>query len=487
MKKFIISILVLSTALTSCSTDLDINRDPDNLDPADAPLSAQLPAGIAGLAGSEGAPLAIIGGFWAQYYTQSNAANQYKDIDNYGIGTIDYNYAWDGMYDALGDIRNVKRKALAEGNWNYYLIATVMEVQGSQILTDFYGDIPYQDANNQEILEPTFNTGQQVYDLMIADLNDALSRDLSTSVGTLPGNDDFVFRGNMENWTKFANTLKLKVFMRQTESSRSAIADAGITALLASGVEFLDVDAGMIENADGQPLFTDAINQSNPLFEFNNRRLNSATNIRMSRTLSSYLIDNTDPRRAAYYLPGNALNQGDYSNLVGAGTIAVVDLHPTTPVYFLSLEESLLLQAEAVERYGLGSGKAFYDAAVTTNFDKYGLDGSGFVAAGGAYEYPAAGTFAQKLEAIITQKWISSFPGNGFEAFFEKNRTGYPLTSAVPQSSGSYIPGQITYSVNGSTGGLFPKRIVYPISERNANPNAPNLIPITTPVWWAQN
>ncbi|HMK06559.1 MAG TPA: hypothetical protein VK476_03450, partial [Flavobacterium sp.] len=80
MKKFIISLIVLSTAVIGCSTDLDTNRDPDLLDPASAPLSAQLPAGITGIAGPEGAAYAIIGGFWSQYWTQSNTANQYKDI-----------------------------------------------------------------------------------------------------------------------------------------------------------------------------------------------------------------------------------------------------------------------------------------------------------------------------------------------------------------------------------------------------------------------
>jgi hypothetical protein len=479
MKKFIISILVLSTALTSCSTDLDINRDPDLLNPDDAPLSAQLPAGISGLAG-QGASLAIIGGMWSQYWTQSNAANQYKDIDNYAIGTADYNYSWDAMYDALGDIRNVKRKALADGNWNYYLIATVLEVQGAQIMTDFYGSVPYEEANNQDFLEPSFNTGEEIYEFMIADLDAALSKDLSQSTGISPGNDDFIFGGNMDNWTKFANTMKLKVYMRQTESSRAAIADAGIQALLSSGVAFLDTDAAMTQ-------FSDAINQSNPLYEFNNRRLNVATNLRMSRTLSSYLIDNADPRRSVYYTAGNALNQGDYANPVGAGSIAIVKLSALTPVYFMTLEESLLLQAEAAERYGFASGKASYDAAVQANFDKYGLNASSLLAAGGAYEYPSAGSFQNKLEAIITAKWAASFPGNGFEAFFETNRTGYPLTSAVPQSNGAYIPGQITYGVNGSTGGLFPKRLAYPLTERNANTNAPNLVPITTPIWWDQN
>ncbi|TRX13335.1 SusD/RagB family nutrient-binding outer membrane lipoprotein [Flavobacterium gawalongense] len=475
MKKFLISILVLSTTFIGCSTDLDINRDPDLLDPNSAPLSAQLPSGIVGLIGSEGASLAIIGGMWSQYWTQSNAANQYKDIDNYSIGTADYNFAWDGMFDALGDIRNVKKRALTEGNWKYYLIATTLEVQASQILTDFYGNIPYKEANNNSILEPKFNTGQEVYDFMIQDLNDALSKDLSASTGSNPASDDFIFAGDMTKWTKLANTLKLKIYMRQTEKNK-AVADAGITKMLADGVTFLDVDAGMTQ-------FTDAINQSNPLFEYNNRRLNVATNLRMSTTLASFFDDNADTRKAAYYLPGNSLNQGDFTNPVGAGTIAIVKLSATTPAYLMTKEESFLLQAEALERYKSGTGaKALYDAAISANFSRYSLNGAAFVS--GAYAYPTAGTFDQKLEAIITQKWVASFPGNGFEAFFEKNRTGYPKTSAVAQSNTSYVSGQFAYAVNGTTAGLFPKRIAYPLSERNANPNAPTLIPITTPVWW---
>lgn len=483
MKKLIFSILTLSAVVTSCNTDLDINSNPDNLDPNNAPLSAQLPAGIVGIAGSEGAGMAIFGGFWSQYWTQSNASNQFKDIDNYTAGTADYNFIWNGMYDGLGDIRNVKRRALAEQNWKYYLIATTLEVQASQILTDMYGSIPYKEASLSSNLTPHFNTGEEVYQFMIEDLDDALSKDLSTSVGSIPGNDDFVFGGDMDNWTAFANTLKLKIYMRQTNSSRAAIASAGIQQLLSDGVAFLDTDAGMIEDSSGNPIFTDAINQSNPLYEYIVRRLNTATNLRMSTTLSSYLNDNSDPRRGKYYGTGNALNQGDYNSGVGAATIALVTLSAETPVYFMSREESLFLQAEAMLRYNGGAGaKLLYDAAVTENFSKYGLTAASLLS--GAYTYPVAGTFDQQLEAIITQKWIASFPGNGFEAFFETNRTGYPRTSAVPQTNAGYVPGQLAYSITGTTAGLFPKRIEYPLSERNANPNAPALIPTTTPVWW---
>jgi len=477
MKKYFITLSIISALIfTGCSTDLDINQDPDLLTPEQATLQAQLPAAISGLAGAEGASLAIIGGMWSQYWTQSNAANQYKEIDNYLVGTSDYNYAWDAMFDALGDIRAVKRKAYTEGNWNYYLIATTLEAQACQLLTDYYGSIPYKEANNIDILTPKFNTGEEVYGFMIEDLNDALAKDLSESVGTTPSTDDYIFGGNMTKWVKFANTIKLKIFMRQTNSSRAAIANAGITQMIADGDTFLTEDAAMTQ-------FKDEINQSNPLYEFNNRRLNVATNLRMSTTLSSFFTANADPRKSSYYLAGNALNQGDYNNPVGAGTIAIVKLNPTTPVLFMSKEESLFLQAEAMERYNSGTGaQSLYEAAVNANFARYGASATTLLT--GNYAYPTAGTFDQKLEAIITQKWVASFPGNGFEAFFEKNRTGYPLTSSVPQSNAGYIPGQIAYSVNGSTGGLFPRRIVYPLSERNANPNTPALIPITTPVWW---
>lgn len=459
----------------ACDTNLDINSDPDSL--STVPISSQLPAGIAGIIGAEGSYYALIGGFWSQYWTQSNTANQYKDIDSYSIGTADYFAGWRNMYDALGDIRNVKTNAANTNNWKYYLIATVLEVHASQTLTDFYGDIPYKEANNINILHPIYNTGEDVYDLMISDLNLALSKNLGSSVGSTPGVDDLIFNGNMTLWTKLANTLKLKIYMRQIESSRSAIGIAGVQSMLASGVTFLDKNAAMTQ-------FTDIADNSNPLYETDRRKLNVGTNLRMSTTLSSLFDRNSDTRKGKYYGTGVSLNQGDFeSSIPAASTVSVVNLYPTTPAYIMTLEESLFLQAEAQARYGSGD-KTLYDAAVTENFNKYGLDASTYIKSGGAYEYPSAGTLNEKIEAIITQKWIAAFPGNGFEAFFDQNRTGYPKISAVYQTNANYIPGELVYTKNGVTSGLFPKRIVYPQEEKNTNSNAPTLKTITTPIWW---
>jgi hypothetical protein len=93
----------------------------------------------------------------------------------------------------------------------------------------------------------------------------------------------------------------------------------------------------------------------------------------------------------------------------------------------------------------------------------------------------------EKIKAISTQKWVACAYGVHFlEGFFEKNRTGYPKTSAVYSTDASYVPGEFVTSKNSVLGpGQLPKRLVFPLLETQANPNAPALVPITTPVWWA--
>lgn len=480
MKKTFITLLSIAFITFSCDEKFDINREPDSLPTGSIPLSKQMPAGIIGVAGTQGSFYAIIGGFWSQFWTQSNASNQYKDVDSYAIGTFDYQDGWTAMYDALGDIKEVKKIAEAEGNWNYFLIASTMEAYASQIMVDLYDQTPYSESNNTEILQPHFQSGEEVYGLIINDLKNALSKDLSISNGEVPGDDDFVFGGDMNNWTKFANTVLLKLYIRQTEVAPTTAED-GITDLIDNGVQFLDTDAAITQ-------FIDEANKSNPLYETDRRQLNTPKNLRASVTMFSYMDDNSDTRKSKYYGVGNPFLQGNFDNTsIAEGTVSIVNLYPTTAVYFISKEESLLLQAEALERYYAGVGaKSLYDAAVIENFNKYGLDGSTLVT-GGNYDYPVSGSFQDKLKAIITQKWLASFPGNGFESFFEQNRTGYPAVSTVPQNDAGYVSGELAYSIGGITNGAFPKRVVYPNSVVTRNQNAPSIVPITTPVWWDVN
>ena len=269
MKKIIYSLLAGFLILSSCDDQLDINRDPDLLSQDDAALSSEIAVGMMGIGAVQSSYYALVGGIWAQQWSQSLSSSQYRAVDDYTIGTNDYTGGWHNMYDALTDIRNAKRIALEQENWNYYLISTCLETYASQILTDFYGDIPYTEANNSEILQPMFNSGEEIYDLMISDLDDALSKDLSMSALPAPGSDDFLFSGNMQNWVEFANTLKLKIFLRQTEA-RPSVAQNGIMDMINSGAAFLTQDASI------SGVFQDEANLSNPLYETDRRQLNTA-------------------------------------------------------------------------------------------------------------------------------------------------------------------------------------------------------------------
>lgn len=478
-KKIAGFILTSLLVFTSCETDLDINKDPDLLSPDQIPMSAELPAAITGIAGANGSYLAIAGGFWSQYWTQSAVANQYKIIDDYSMNSSNglITGYWAAMYDALTDVRNIKANAAAQENWNYYLIATTLDVYANQSLVDIFGSIPYTESNNPAILNPQFEEASVVYDKMVADLKDALSKDFSvSSVENAPGTTDLIFGGNMAKWKQFANTLLLKLYMRQS-AVRASEAQSGISALLSSGAEFLSSDAAVTQ-------FVDEDSRSNPLYESDRRQLNVGTNLRASQTLGSFLNTNSDPRLAKFYNGTTFQAQGNFDD--GSGTASVVILNATDAFYFISKAESLLLQAEASVRYAGGTtAKALYEQGVGAAFSRYSLSATSLLA--GSYAYPN-GTSAENLNAILTQKWVSFFPGNGFEAFFERNRTNIPKISPVAQSAATYVPGEFAYSVEGKTGGKFPRRFEYPSTEMQRNSNAPKvIISITEPVWFDKN
>jgi hypothetical protein len=476
MKKFNICLIgLLLLFSTSCEDMLDINTSPN--DPAQAPVELVFPAAAGSAAYVIGGWYQILGGMWSQHWTQSTGASQYRNIDSYDLQTDAFDgYQYGELYaGALNDLEYVKTTAKANQNWSYYLMATVVQSYVYQVLVDLYDKIPFTDAlkGNQAVLSPKFDDGQLVYDSLIARLDDALSRDLSAITVQTPGKDDVIFGGDLEKWVQFANTLKLKIFIRESEA-KSGVASAGIQSLFAAP-NFLTVDATF-------DAFKDEVDSRNPVYETGVDRL--AGNITISRTLFTYLNDNADPRLDAIAnypedtpATHNTLVQGDYlstspTNISGLST---PNLQPLDPVYFISAAESYFLQAEAVVRFGVaGDAASLYEQGIDASFEKFGVtdDPSAMYGSGAPYEFPTSSMDAQ-IEAIITQKWIAMANSQGLESFFEQNRTGYP---------DFYTP-----AVNNVTSDKFPRRLFYPQSERSRNPsNLPEIQPLTEPVWWAQ-
>jgi len=78
---------------------------------------------------------------------------------------------------------------------------------------------------------------------------------------------------------------------------------------------------------------------------------------------------------------------------------------------------------------------------------------------------------AGQIKAIITQKYYAMAGFQGFEAWTEWRRTGYP--NILVKSAAS------TLGTN-----ELPARLLYPDTEITRNQNFPGIKPITEKVWW---
>jgi hypothetical protein len=479
--KWFIAIVLLITGVASCEKITDFNVDPNNPSIDRATPQLLFPSAVMSTAGEINGEYAITGGLWAQYYTQSATASQYRTIDAYNLIPDDFRTAYLEIFrSGLSDYKKVQELSLANGDYKFYLMATVMKGYTYHVLVDLYDQVPYFEAlQGSANLQPKFDAGYDVYKAVLAEIDSALSLDWQT--GELNATDaraDLVFNGDMDQWQRFANTLKLKMYLRMV-NAKPEEAEQGVKSLYDQGALFLETGAGITT-------FEDLPNYSNPFYEQNIRRLNTNDNLRASVTFVSWLQANNDPRVEAYFgtTSPTAINQGDYSSTNPAYPGAAIFVqHATDPAWFISKAESYFLQAEARLRYYNDAGaEELYNAGVTAAFEQVGMTPGALLT--GKYKYPA-GSFDQKLEAIIVQKW-ASFPGtHDLEGFFEKNRTGYPKTSPVYSNEAGYVPGQLVYSANGVTGGLFPQRLLFPDIERARNSNTPAEVPITTKVWWA--
>lgn len=482
------SVLLLAAfSLGSCNDWLDVNEDPNN--PTNVAPEFVLPAAQASVVGAVGGDLAIIGGIWSQHWTQSNASSQYRNIDSYDLNPSDYNGLWTELYaGGLNDFEDIKIKATASGNNNLLLQAVAVQSYGFQYLADFFDKIPLTEALQVETNKtPKYDDGPVVYAELLKRLDAALALDFNNGKSTAVSSD-LIYGGlsaadQIDQWKRFANTLKLKMYLRQTSSANATQAVAAIKAMLDANTAFLDDDAALTK-------FVDEPNRSNPLYETNVRQLNTGTNLRLSRTLQTYLQANADDARlAAYFTPGTTgqygLEQGDYNSGVAPATPSVARMTATDPFYFFSIDEVHFLLSEAYLRTGNDAkSKEFYDKAVAEAYAKFNIAfDAKKIAKGGVYEFPSTGTMEAKLKAIMYQKWVAMFR-QGYESFLDQARTGYPEKSAVRSTVSGYVPGQWTVSTESVISNNLPKRIPYVASSRDVNPNTPASVPVTAKVWW---
>jgi len=275
--------------VSGCKKVLDINQDPNNPSTDQATPQLLFPAAEISAASAVGGELAIIGMLWSEYTTEDVSSSQYRNFDSYNVTSSDLGTDYNQLYTgALNDLELILQKAKASGDWNFYLMATVLKVYSYQVLVDLYDQVPYTEAlQGATNLQPKFDNGIDIYTSLLGKLDSAMNQDFGANTVTDPGGADYFFGGDMSKWMAFANTLKLKMFLRMV-NAKPADAEAGIKALYDANVEFLSEDASITQ-------WTVTPNKQNPFFAQNVYALNTPSNLKASITFISWLRGNLDP------------------------------------------------------------------------------------------------------------------------------------------------------------------------------------------------
>lgn len=358
--------------------------------------------------------------------------------------------------------------------------AKLLRVAIMQRVTDSYGPIPYSNLENNESITVKYDTQEQVYTKMFEEMDAAIAAFAGNM--TLPveafNRYDMVYYGNISQWLRYANSLKLRVAMRLTEVEPE-IARAKASEAIAAGVIAANADNAMMHAAE---------NRTTLIY-------NDWGDHRVGADIINYMNGYNDPRREKMFTTVTKGEQKIYAGLrigidVGSKSSAValcsnLIVTSSTPYLWMNAAEVTFLRAEYELRWGSAAmAKELYAQAIKLSFEERSANGADAYIADNmskpaVYTDPL-GKYSEKdrqseitiawendtseeakvrnMERIITQKWIAIFP-LGMEAWSEHRRTGYPrlLPAIEDKSSGTVDLEQ------------GARRIPYPIEEYQKN------------------
>lgn len=369
---------------------------------------------------------------------------------------------------------------------NKYAAARIWKVVIFQRLTDLYGDVPYFQAGQgftEQIYKPGYDKQQDIYMDMLNELSQACSSFDASKVTF--GAADLVYGGDVDKWKRFGYSMMLRLGMRLSKVD-AGTAQTWVQNAITGGVMQSNDDNCFIMMADGP---TDLnVNGNAKVFQVDD-------NPRLSKTFVDFLKD--DPRLRIYgELPDGDTNPANQLGLPnGSDAITAPDLsiytRPNmttvgvlaTPMYFQTYAEVEFMLAEAAVRgWGASDAATHYNNGVTAamlyvntyNNPAQPVTQAEVDAYLATHPYDAGGN---QLEQINNQYWAATFL-NGYEAFANWRRSGYPALTPVN------YPGNVT-------NGTIPRRLQYPQSEYSNNApgiaaslanQGPDLL--TTRVWW---
>jgi hypothetical protein len=378
---------------------------------------------------------------------------------------------WSNGYSVLKDVNNLYDIAEERGLNNYKGIALVLRALIYSRMTDTYGDLPYKEAlkgkDDEPVYAPKYDTQQEIYAGLLKELEEA-NKLLSTAGGVidndiLNGNNSYV--GNPILWKKLANSLKIRLLMRQSNKVNPSQA---LQEILNNPTQFPIFQS----NADNAAVtYVEAPN----LFPITSTRIGFWRDRRLSKTLFNQLNITNDPRLQVFAEPTSesvtafskgtgplkwdGVRNGETDANLGSnidakvstlGKMFYVDLAIPVKAEGLVMtfaELNFLLAEAAQKKWITGNPETFYNNGIKASVDYYRTISGVSITATDQFLTSEGIKFnpTKALEQIGTQKWISLF-FHDLQAWHEWKRTGFPvLTPSFVNNNGNKIPVRFTY------------------------------------------
>lgn len=498
MKKILL--ICLSLAFVACEDFVDVNDDQSNNPTADILTPRSMISGaINDYVSYQTVSLNDFGNYNSYVWALNNGYTSTASYFTFNFTSSDYAGLFSTAYLYADNFQDILDKKNQFPNFSHhYGVAKIFKVMSMDYVVSLYGDAPYTQAFNSNIPKPKYDDDATIIPKLFAELDEArtLLEDTSADVEVL-GSEDIVFGGDTTQWIKFLNTIELKLLLRLSKTTNANLITLRNDRFAALNQDFIT------QTVKSNPGYGDAnLSTRNPIWRTwglneSKEAWLSAYDSQAAAEFCSKLVYGTlntsdittgitDPRRARIFNAATNTKQGVFPTAVvarmagffngrtGASADIANKAAAERPSYLMLAAESYFLQAEAIQRgYMSGDAKAAFENGITASFDHYNdfsftefttpptvLNAATYITASANKNGLGWNGSTDKINCIMTQKYIALAQWHGVELYLDHLRTGYPK---LPMPEG------VTQTTR-------PYRLIYPTSEysRNAE-NVPNV------------
>lgn len=448
----LLSLLVILSFITGCSKDKleEINKDKNN--PTDVPskllISDVITRTAFTITGSDFA-------FYSSVYVEHNVGiyNQMYNAEiraGEPISSTTYNNMWGAAYENLYNLKIIIAKTSdggsEAGNTAVLGMAQILTAYNLSVLTDLMGDVPYSEALQPGVIfQPKLDKQEDLYNTIFTLLDEAIANLAAETTFPSIAGQDFMFGGDTEMWTKFANGLKARY------TTRLAFRNGG------EWQQVIDLANNSFAQGENATFQYDGSSTLSPFYTFFTDR----DYFGASQSLHDKLVSMNDPRDSAFFQPYPETDEvifapnGSPEQRQGYYGISAL-MSPTAPTYLLSYHELEFLKAEAYVRLNqLSEAKTALENAVIAAFAKVGLteeDATTYFTNEVSSRFDTA-----PLKEVMLQKYIAFYEEESIEAYNDIRRMkamGEDLITLSNPLNATQFPYRFTYGADDVTTNL---------------------------------